>query len=839
MVNQADDIGRKELLKSAYRKIEELRARLAASEQRLSEPVAIVGIGCRFPGKVTDLESFWQLLSNGQDGTSEIPLERWNIDDYYDADPEAPNKMYVRRGGFIDNIRGFDPVFFHVSPLEASSMDPQQRILLEVTWEALENAGQAPDQLAGSRTGVYIGMSSNDFAMMALRRMNEQAVQTHSATGISPSITAGHVSYFLGLRGPCMALDTACSSALTAIHLATQSLRRGETSMALAGSVNLILAPDGNVLTCKARMLAPDGKCKTFDASADGYSRSEGCAVLVLKLLSEAQANGDRILAVIHGSACNQDGRTNGITAPSGNAQREVIQAALAASGLSAHEVDYVETHGTGTSLGDPIEVQALAEVFAPNRPIDHKLVLGAVKTNIGHLEPTAGMAAISKVVLALQKQQIPANLHFNNPNPMIPWDSLPFTVPTSLTPWAARAGRRIAGVSAFGFSGTNVHMILGEAPAFTVSAVPSDRPCHLLAISAQSHKALTDLVARYVTFLTANPALRLADVCFTANTGRSHFAHRLSIIAATTDELKDALQSFRLNASGSESDKSRPVASQPPKVGLIISGQAPTDIHRSLYQISDVFRAAIDACDAASRQLFDISVTAALLSPQGSNHTVVSFAVSYATAMLWRDWGVTPVAVSGCGLGRHVADVYTGAITLLDGLRLAVDTPAVDSTTLNLSSFQREGIRVALTVGSVPTAAVSSLTLIASSNADWNGLLDAVGHAYEAGVPINWQKFEAPWRRQRVGLPTYPFQRQDCWPTAQATATATARESLREDLHPLLGKRLHAPQFRDDIVFEFLLDGRAADHGHVGNGNDGWANRIEATVGVARRLRH
>ncbi len=322
-------------------------------------------MGCRFPGGVSDADSFWSLLSSGEDGVTEIPPDRWSIADYYDPNPETPGKMYVRRGGFIDNIRGFDPLFFHVSPQEAASMDPQQRILLEVTWEALEKRRAAPDQLSGSRTGVFVGVAAWDYPLMSILSARDKP-EMHTATGGShkhrfrtPFLTS------LELRGPSMAIDTACSSGLTAIHLAAQSLRTGESTMALAGSVNLVLSPESNVVICKARMLAPDGKCKTFDAAADGYARSEGCGMLVLKLLSQAQSDGDRILAVIHGSASNQDGRTNGITAPSGNAQREVIQARWPHPAYGARH-RLCGDHGTGTSLGDPIEVQALARVFAP-----------------------------------------------------------------------------------------------------------------------------------------------------------------------------------------------------------------------------------------------------------------------------------------------------------------------------------------------------------------------------------------------------------------------------------------------------------------------------------------
>jgi len=795
-MNLADDPGRKELLKSAYRKIEELRARLAAGESRRNEPVAVVGMACRFPGGVVDPDSYWRLLSSGADGVTEIPPDRWNIDDYYDPDPDAPGKMYVRRGGFIDNVRGFDPLFFHVSPQEASSMDPQQRVLLETTWEALENAGLAPDQLSGSPVGVFIGLAGGDYSMMAVLNEQELLDSAHAATGSSPSIAAGRISYFFGLRGPCMAVDTACASALTATHLAVQSLREGGSKMALAGSINLIIAPAANVVICKARMLSADGKCKTFDASADGYVRSEGCGVLVLKLLSQAQADGDRILAVIRGTACNQDGRTNGITAPNGNAQREVIQAALAASGLSPREIDYLETHGTGTSLGDPIEVQALGEVFGGDRPADDKLVLGAVKTNVGHLEAAAGMAALCKVILALQKEQIPANLHFRNPNPLIPWDSLPFLVPTKPTPWPAAGDRRLAGVSAFGFSGTNVHMILEEAPRLQPAANPEqDRPCHLLTLSAQAPRALSELAERHAGFLNANPRANLADVCFTANTGRAHLAHRLAVIATTVDDLKAQLARPSVAARA---------PSQPPPLGLFIAAESLTDIHRQLYLESSVFKAAIDACDSAALELFGASFPAAvwkqpadLPSPGGE---ILSFALAHAMAAQWREWGINPAAVSGCG----VAAVFAGALTLRDGLRLAADpraavawaAPRVTLLPAETADFEKAGMRAVLAIGEPPRPGC-----IAASGGGWADLLDAIAKLYVAGVAIDWKKFESPWPRRRLALPTYPFQRQECW--LKFKPQGASHKSSQKNLHPLLGRRIYSPQLREEIVFE------------------------------------
>ena len=862
MSDRRDEPDRKELLKSAYRKIEALRARLTEAESRDDEPVAVIGMGCRFPGGVEDPESFWRLLSQGLDGTTEIPPDRWSVDDFYDPDPDAPNKMYVRRGGFIDNVRGFDPLFFHVSPLEAASMDPQQRVLLEVAWEAIENAGHAPDQLAGSNTGVFVGMSASDFAVMAVQAMRQNEARAHTATGISPSIAAGHISYFFGLRGPCMAIDTACSSALTAIHLAIESLRKRESSAALAGSVNLILSPDGNIMVCKARMLSPDGRCKTFDAGADGYARSEGCGVLVLKLLSRAQADGDRILAVIRGSACNQDGRTNGITAPNGHAQREVIQAALAAAGVSPNDIDYLETHGTGTSLGDPIEAQALGEVFAPGRPAGRELMLGAVKSNIGHLESTAGMAAISKAILALQKGQIPPNLHFEKPNPHIPWDTLPFSVPTRLTPWRAHGAKRMAGVSAFGFSGTNVHMVLEQAPEPSVRVIVQDRDCHLLTLSAQTPKALSDSAARYIAFFAETPEADLGDVCFTANTGRAHFAHRIAIVARTTEEMKAELEQ-RVNAPESRQGIGCRAPARPPHLGLVIGKVVAGDIHRRLYAASPAFRSAFDACETAATDLFSIPALSEALSgvpwTAGSNEDVgrrqrvLAFARAYALTAQWLDWGLTPVALAASGAESCVAAVAAGAIGLADAMRLAIDPHLAEHSAVEWSSpklpvisavtgqplsaaslrgfaddeqteerfdnmvegMRREGVGLLLRIGGTSPEDEAAhdpdqraLKIVSAGCGDWASLLQTAAALYVSGAPPDWRRFESLWPRRRLALPTYPFQRQECW--LNVATPSPAKEPRRKVGHPLLGRRAYAPQFRDEVVFETELSAEA-----------------------------
>ena len=407
----------------------ELQSKIESMEKWRQEPIAVIGIGCRFPGGADGPDGFWRLLSDGVDAITEVPPDRWDLARYYDPDPDAPGKMNTRHGGFLAGVDRFDPHFFNISRREALSMDPQQRLLLEVSWEALEHAAQSPEKLEGSRTGVFVGICNADYRQRLLARSRD-TYDTYMATGSSHAIASGRLSYFLGVHGPSVSIDTACSSSLVAVHLACQSLRAKECRTALAGGVNLILSPDTFIMLSKARMMAADGRCKAFDAAADGFVRGEGCGIVALKRLADALSDGDRILALLSGSAVNQDGRSSGITAPNGPAQESVIREALSAAGVSPADVGYVETHGTGTALGDPIEVNALGAVYGAGRRADAPLRIGSVKTNIGHLESAAGVAGLIKLILAVQHGEIPPHLHLKKPNPYIPWNELPIEIP-------------------------------------------------------------------------------------------------------------------------------------------------------------------------------------------------------------------------------------------------------------------------------------------------------------------------------------------------------------------------------------------------------------------------
>ena len=486
--------------------------------------MAVIGLGCRFPGG-PDAESFWKLLERGGDGIREVPRDRWDIDAYYDPDPDAPGKMYTRCGGFLDQVDQFDPSFFGISPREAVSMDPQQRLLLEAVWQALEDAGIAVSELAGSKTGVFVGISEIDYGQQAHRDLDD--LDVYAGLGVGQSFAAGRLSYVFGLQGPSQVVNTACSSSLVSVHQACQTLRASECDLALAGGVHLMFSPATYVFLSRAKALSADGRCKAFDASADGFSRGEGCGLVVLKRQSDAERDGDRILALIRGGAVNHDGASSGLTVPNGPAQERVIEDALVQAGLQPCDVDYLEAHGTGTSLGDPIEIQAAAKVFSEVRPQDRPLLIGSVKTNIGHLEAAAGIAGLIKVVLAMQHGIIPKHLHFHQPNPHIPWDKLPVKVPCETTAWDASGKSRFAGVSSFGMSGTNAHVVLEGPPALKIPSPPSPiaSECshHVLPLSGKREEALAELAGRYATWLAEHPDQCLADVCFTAGVGRSH----------------------------------------------------------------------------------------------------------------------------------------------------------------------------------------------------------------------------------------------------------------------------------------------------------------------------
>lgn len=670
------------------------------------EPIAIIGVGCRFPG-AKDPKSFWQLLRNGVDAIAQVPKERWDIDKFYDPEPGTPGKMSTRWGGFLEQVDQFEPSFFGISPREVERMDPQQRLVLEVAWESLENAGIAPSKLSGSQTGVFIALGNYDYCRLLTKDLS--LINAYDGTGNTLSIAANRLSYILNLRGPSVLIETACSSSLVALHFACGSLQSGESNLSLVGGVSLMLSPEPFITYSHARMMAADGRCKTFDASADGYVRGEGCGVVVLKRLSDAVRDEDNILAVIKGTAVNQDGLSNGLTAPNGPSQQAVIRQALENAGVMPAEISYVEAHGTGTSLGDPIEVKSLKAVLMQGREPDQPCWLGSVKTNIGHLEAASGMAGLIKVVLSLQHKEIPPHLHLKQLNPLISFEGTTFSIPTECQPWSAGTESRLAGISAFGFGGTNCHAILEEASSREMGRVPNiisplaldsitlsdgaltaqhsikcDRPHHLLTLSAKSENALKELAQRYADFLAAHPETALADVCFTANTGRSHFDHRLAVVAESTAQLQGVLLAFAAGrettglVSGEVQSKKRQ------KIAFLFTGQGSqyVGMGHQLYETQPIFRQTIDRCNEILRPYLEQPLLSVLYPQPGTSSPLdetaytqpALFALEYALFQLWKSWGIEPAVVMGHSVGEYVAACVAGVFSLEDGLKLIAE---------------------------------------------------------------------------------------------------------------------------------------------------------------------
>ncbi|MFE7115633.1 type I polyketide synthase [Streptomyces sp. NPDC057654] len=639
------------------------------------EPIAVVGIGCRFPGGGDGPDGYWRMLREGTDAIDMSPPGRFDDGSRW-------------LGAWLDGVDRFDPRFFRIAPREAKVMDPQQRMFLEVAWEALEHAGQTPERLADTRTGVFVGMNSHDYAELIANA--PENVDAFFGTGNSFCSTAGRLSFFLGVHGPSLAVDTACSSSLVAVHLAVRSLRSGESEIAVVGGVNAILRPTIHRASRAAGALAADGRCKTFDAAADGYNRGEGCGVAVLKPLAKALADGDRVLATVLGSAVNQDGPSSGLTVPNGPAQETLVRDALADAGVAPAEIGYVEAHGTGTPLGDPIELQALGAALGGPRE-GRRVAVGSVKTNFGHLEAASGIAGLIKTVLILDNGEIPPHLHFKEPSLDIPWRDLPFDVPTSAMPWPPE--RRAAGVSAFGFSGTNAHVVLGRAPATTDErqTVGSGRP-YLLPLSASDAKALTARAADYRQLLTAPASdenatatgVPLHDLCFTASTRRAHHTHRLTVVGRTRTELAGRLAAFERGDGGPGVAMGRADGAAERKVAFVFSGHGSQwpGMGRTLLRQDPAFREAVAWCDAHLGPYAGWSVLDHLErgaeTPSGPRQQELIFTVQTALARRWQALGIRPAAVLGHSMGEVAAAQAAGALGIEDAARLIHERAAV-----------------------------------------------------------------------------------------------------------------------------------------------------------------
>jgi acyl transferase domain-containing protein len=642
-------------------------------------PVAVVGIGCRLPGGVSGPDEYWQFLMEGREAISEVPRDRWDSDVWFDPDPDAPGQISVKLGGFLDDVAGFDAEHFGISPREAATMDPQQRLLLEVAWEALEHGGIDPSSLSGSATGVFVGVCNTDHFQRVLKR-GSSLIDAYVASGNAPSVVAGRISYVLGLAGPALTVDTACSSSLVALHQAIMSLRARACDVALAGGVNVICEPDTMVSLSKAGMLAPDGRCKAFDEAADGFARGEGCGLVVLKRLDDALRDNDQIHAVIRGSALNHDGRSAGLTVPSRRAQVSVIQSALANAGIAPEEVGYVEAHGTGTRLGDPIEIRALSSALASARPVDRPLVVGSAKTNFGHLESAAGIAGTIKTILALKHGRIPQHLHFHRGNPEVDWDRSGIELAVTSRDWPAWAERRIAGVSSFGFSGTNAHVVLEAPPEATAEAIPERARC--LPVSARTEAALMEQARRLSAGLAEGNA-EFAAAATTLSTGRAHLPERLAVVARTSAEAAEVLECVAAGGTDDRALRGHVEPGESNGVVFLCTGQGVQypGMARALFEESKAFREVIERCDAAlgpqdgARHLIDM-LHGTSGRPDDLHRTEWTqpalFAVECGLAALWRSWGVEPAALIGHSAGELAAACIAGVFTLEDGLKLA-----------------------------------------------------------------------------------------------------------------------------------------------------------------------
>ncbi|MEO8414897.1 MAG: SDR family NAD(P)-dependent oxidoreductase [Ginsengibacter sp.] len=653
-----------------------------SSKDTSPEPIAVIGMACRFPG-AKDPESFWQLLRNGVDAISEVPPERWEKHAFYHPDPSVPGKAISYWGGFLDNIDQFDPFFFGISPVEAKYMDPQQRLLLELSYEALDDAGQIQTDPDGNKTGVFIGISVNEYSH--LQFSDPLLITSHSGTGNALSIAANRISYFFNFHGPSIAIDTACSSSLAAVHLACQSLRSGECGMALAGGVNIILSPAHSIAFTKAGVLAPDGRCKTFDAGANGYVRGEGGGVVVLKPLSSALADGNPVHALILGSAMGQDGRTNGLMAPSREAQEAMLREAYQAAGISPGSIQYVEAHGTGTLLGDSIEAKALGAVIGINRP-NRPCAIGSVKTNIGHLESAAGIAGLIKVILSLKHRTIPPSLHYLSPNPHIPFKELNLRVHNELNPWPVDSVPGIAGVNSFGFGGTNVHMIVCEAANnkqdeqdnAKIHSTASD--CHLLPLSASSIETLQMLASSFQKILASDSSVVIKDLCYAASMRRSQYDCRLAAIGNSRKELCDSIQAFLRKEQDPNLFTGSLVPDRKPRLAFVFPGQGGQwyGMCRELLNQYPVFYQAIERIDHIIQAQFGWSLLDELNAERPVSRMdeidvvqPVLFAIQIALAELWQSWGISPDAVVGHSMGEVAAAHVAGILSLEDAIQV------------------------------------------------------------------------------------------------------------------------------------------------------------------------
>ena len=709
-----------------------------------AEPIAIVGIGCRFPGGASHPDEFWELLKTGRDAIVDIPPDRWNIRRFYDADASKPGKMYVKQGGFLQQrVDTFDALFFGIAPREAECLDPQQRVLLETSWEALEDAGIPADTLAGSNTGVFIGAFTLDHQLTQMGKMNRQVIGTHTAIGSTMTILSNRISYVLDLCGPSLSVDTACSSSLVAVHLACHAIWRGECDLAMAGGVNVMMRPEYPIAMCKGGFLAPDARSKSFDARANGYGRGEGAGVVVLKRVADAVRDGDAIYAVVRGTGANQDGRTNGITVPNPDSQRALIQQVCAQAAVDPRDIHYIEAHGTGTAVGDPLEAQALGAALGP--PEDRRPCwVGSVKATIGHLEAAAGVASVIKTALCLSHRQVPPQANLETPNPNIPFVELGLALPRQLEVLAPDAETVCAGVNAFGYGGTNAHAILQTAPPVEARQQTPDHSgrIYCVPLSARSDEALTALAKAWLDRFGNEVPVDVSDLSYSAACRRGHHPYRLAVTGASWADLRGQLQAFAEEGRGKWLASGKVVGASDRRPVLVYTGMGPQwwAMGRELYHQDSVYRTAVDACDASFQRVAGWSIVAEMLKEEQESRirdTAIAqpanFVLQVGLTALWRSFGIEPAAVVGHSVGEVSAAYVAGVLSLDEAVLVSYHRSRIQNQAAGLGKMLAVGglsqdhcaELVDMTQGAVSIAAInspSSLTLAGDADA-----LDAI----------------------------------------------------------------------------------------------------------------
>jgi len=694
------------------------------------EPIAIIGMSCRFPGGIDDLEAFWEVLKNGEDKITDIPKDRWDISRYYHPDRLIPGKTNTHWGGFVDKIADFDAHYFGISPREASLLDPQQRLLLEVSTEALEDAGQVMKALRGSDTSVFMGGFTIDYQLVQFADKNRELIDAHTATGTMMTLLANRLSYQFDFRGPSVAVDTACSSSLVAVHLACQSIWNGESGLALAGGVNVMLKPDLFIAESKAGMLSPTGRSRAFDTRANGYVRGEGAGVIVLKPLSKALADGDRVHAVIRGTGINQDGQSNGITVPRSESQMVLMRSVYKQAGVKSNEIQYVEAHGTGTPVGDPIEANAIGMVLSEHRTLDDKLIMGSVKTNIGHTEAAAGIAGVIKTVLAMKHGKIPPHLHLQEVNHQIDLEKLRMHIPTKLTDWPSE-GLKLAGVNSFGFGGTNAHVVLEEAPTKRLAKEKADTTearSYLIPLSGKSENALKALAKKFANWLSHSCCqIELEELGSNLAHRRDHYPYLLGTVAHSKEQLIDNLTAF---VDGERIEQlstgiSEPISSnQPLKTAFVFTGMGPQwwAMGHQLYKTEPVFRRAVDKCDEVFKEISGWSIVKEMLASEENSRMgeteiaqPANFVIQVGLSELWKHWGIVPDSIVGHSAGEVATAYFAGALNLQDAIKVIYHRSRVQQKTTGQGKMvavglsQEQAVELITAYDEVSIAAVNS----------------------------------------------------------------------------------------------------------------------------------